>query len=364
MRGSKPRVRRISRLTAFTKANRHGLVDILQAQSVVFSGRNSVDFIRSNVDVRKLSPYEVVVEARCSVVSPGTELARYRGENFGSGQHGGFPSKPGYAMAGLVLAAGKETGLEEGARVLSYTPHQSIYRFDKRKVLCVPLPDNLAFDVSPFGRLAQVGGVALQVSSARPDDVVAVVGLGPIGNLAAQLAVAGGYRVLGIEKSEYRRELAQACGLQRVVDPSEAQSELSGLGGARLVLECSGSAAALLLSVELCAPYGEILTIGAPWKVEADVPASALVALIFEKYLSLRSGWEWQLPIYDQRTGRSVEACLKWVLRKLADGFVVTSPLVSGTLRPIDAASAYELLDTNPEENFTFLLNWNADDNG
>ncbi len=346
------------KVTSSAKQTSRGEPEQAPTRGVEFPRPYVIEFNETTTGLSDLDDHEVVVAARYSVVSPGTELARYRGETFGSRNHGGFPFRPGYAMAGVVVRAGSEAGVEEGAEVLSYTPHQSVYRFDRRKVICVAIPRGLALGVAPFGRLAQVGAVALQVSAAKPDDVVVVVGLGPIGNLAAQLAAASGYRVVGVEKSDYRRRVARACGLQRVVDPSAARAELDSLGGARLVLECSGSTAALLLAADLCSSYGEILAVGAPWKAEADVAASAIVGRIFESYLTLRSGWEWQLPKYDERTGRSVEASLEWVLRKLEDGSIVTDPLVSGTLKPEDAARGYQLLDANPEENLTFLLNW------
>ena len=85
--------------------------------------------------------------------------------------------------------------------MLSHTRHQSVARFDHRERLCVPLPAGLGVDVAPLARLAQVGGVSLQLAAARPGDSVAVIGLGPVGNLVAQLAHVSGYRVVGVERS-------------------------------------------------------------------------------------------------------------------------------------------------------------------
>ena len=83
-------------------------------------------------------------------------------------------------MVGTVLAAGEASGVTEGSTVLSHTRHQSVARFDHRERLCVPLPAGLGVDVAPLARLAQVGGVSLQLAAARPGDSVAVIGLGPL----------------------------------------------------------------------------------------------------------------------------------------------------------------------------------------
>jgi 2-desacetyl-2-hydroxyethyl bacteriochlorophyllide A dehydrogenase len=333
--------------------------DRLEAIRVVVPEPHRVELEQTTVGLTALEPHEVVVRARSSVISPGTELAHYRGDSLEGvlphAQRPGEPFYPGYAMVGSVLAAGSECGLAAGATVLSHTPHQSVVRFDRRRRVCVPVPDGLDVAVAPFARLAQVGGVSLQLSAARPGDAVAVIGLGPVGNLVAQLAQASGYRVVAVESSPARRELARVSGLRRVVAPEEAAAALAPHGAA-LVLECSGRQAAVLLSTELCARHGEVMTVGAPWRPEPEAPASALVARVFERFLALRSGWEWQVPLYGE--GRSVASCTQWVLERLADGSVTTAALTSGTVAPAQARDAYALLDREPERHVTFLIDW------
>ena len=258
-------------------------------------------------------------------------------------------------MAGRVLAAGLDTEFVVGTNVLSHTPHQSMVRFDSREHLCVPLPAGIGLDIAPFARLAQVGGISLQLSAARPGDTVAVIGLGPVGNLVAQLAQASGYNVVSVESSPGRRELARSSGLGTVAAPEEA-SDAVAPRGANLVLECSGSQHAVLLATEICALHGEVMIVGAPWRLEREVAASSVVSRVFERFLSLRSGWEWQAPLYGD--DRSVAGCTRWVFEQLVDGSVATEPLVSATVTPDQAETAYSLLDEEPEHHFTFLIDW------
>ena len=326
---------------------------------VVFPGPRQVELEEVTVDLGDLGPHEVVVQARRSVISPGTELAHYRGDSLVGlslpAQRPSQPFHPGYAMAGTVIAAGRESSFPLGTSVLSHTPHQSLVRFDPRQYVCLPLPAGIGLDIAPFARLGQVGGVSLQLAAARPGDTVAVIGLGPIGNLVAQLAQASGYRVVSVERSPGRRELARSSGLSTVVAPEDAGGAVAP-SGANLVLECSGSQLAVLLATEMCALHGEVMVVGAPWRDEPDVAASSVVARVFERFLCLRSGWEWQVPLYGEE--RSVAGCTRRVFDRLADGSVSTALLVSGTVTPEQAHTAYGVLDSEPESNFTFLLDW------
>jgi len=330
------------------------------ARRVVFPEPGRVELEELAVDLDGLGAHEVVVCARRSVISPGTELAHYRGDpHAGVLSHArpvGEPFHPGYAMAATVVAAGAECGLAIGTEVLAHTPHQSLARFDTRRRVCVPTPPGLTADAVPFGRLVQVGAVSLQLATAQPGDLVAVVGLGPVGNLVAQLAQSCGYRVVAVERSPGRRELAARCGLRQVVEPAAGRDAVGP--GASLVLECSGSQHGVILATELCQPHAEVFTVGAPWRPEPEVAASSVVARVFEQFLALRSGWEWQVPLHG--VGRSIASCTRWVLDVLAAAGVVTAPLVSGRLAPAEAATAYHRLDEDPEHHFTFLLDWEA----
>src|SRR5579875_695188 len=337
---------------------------VLASSAIVMPDQGQVEVVAGEVDPGDLGPEEVVVGAKYSVISPGTELAHYRGDAangvLAHAGRRGYPFYPGYAMSATVLAAGPDTGLQPGQRVLSHTPHASVARLDRSRVVCVPVPEGLDDAVVPFARLAQVGGVSLQLSAARAGDVVAVVGLGAIGNLAAQLAQAAGCEVIGVDPSGFRRDVARRSGIEWVGDPDEAKEYLGKGGRARVVIECSGRSAGVVLAADLCAPHGEVFTVGAPWTADPEVPASAVLAPVFEKYLNLRSGWEWQIPRYGDGYGRSIVGCTTWILQQLAAGTVTTEPLVTDVVPPSGAAEAYRRLANEPDHAVTFLIDWST----
>jgi 2-desacetyl-2-hydroxyethyl bacteriochlorophyllide A dehydrogenase len=328
--------------------------------AVQFVAARDARVIETEVHEGDLGPHEVVVEAKWSVISPGTELAHFTGSaETGPMVHtrAGFPWAPGYAMCGVVRACGDATGVRPGQRVLAHVPHARVVRFDVRKRMCLPVPEAVPDNLVPFARLAQVSGVILQAANFRPGDVVAVLGLGVIGNFAAQLAGISGATVVGIDPSESRRATASACGVAMVADLPEAEAVVRELDGADVVVECSGRAAAAGFAADLCAKDGEIFLIGAPWRHEPQLAASDLLAKVFEKYLSVRSGWEWQIP----RTGgrHSIAGCTEWIFG-LLDRQLVTDPLITEVITPGDLPAAYERLDREPGKCLTFLIDWNS----
>jgi len=79
---------------------------------------------------------------------------------------------------------------------------------------------------------------ALRNSSARPGDVVAVLGLGGLGHLGVQYAVKMGFKTVAIARGPDKEPLARKLGARHYID-SEAKdpaAELLKLGGAKVIL--------------------------------------------------------------------------------------------------------------------------------
>lgn len=98
-----------------------------------------------------------------------------------------------------------------------------------------------------------------------PGQVAAVIGLGVAGQLIAQLLALRGMKVVGITRSEWKRDLATGLGAMAVAEPGEAESVLAGLTDGRgpdVVVEAAGTEATLSRAIELVGIGGEILAYG------------------------------------------------------------------------------------------------------
>ena len=98
-----------------------------------------------------------------------------------------------------------------------------------------------------------------------PGQVAAVIGLGVSGQLISQLLTLQGVKVIGITRSEWKRELAARSGAMATTDPTgatEVLEEITGGLGPAIVVEAVGTEQTLAQSISLAATGGEILVFG------------------------------------------------------------------------------------------------------
>jgi len=325
---------------------------------IAFTGPGLMEWESFAITDDDLAPTELVVRTRTTVISPGTELAWLAGKTLDFTSAGPYqPMRPGYANIGTVLAAGSAVPVCPGDRVYSMVGHGTVARIDMRDRLCVPVPDGLADEDAVFARLATVSMTTLLTTIARGGDAVAVVGLGLVGNLAAQVFQRCGMTVSAIDRAPERRAIAERCGLRNVYESAE---DAALQQRHRLVIEAIGSARALASAVGLTASGGEIVMIGAPWGgAENSVPSGQLTGEIFLRFLRLRSGSEWEIPRQPQPlTSGSIQGNSAVALDWLARGELHAAPLITHRLLATETATAYEGLRTRPADYLGVVLDW------
>ena len=255
---------------------------------------------RAELELREFPEPEPVEGAavlrvdRCGIC--GTDVAAYRS---------GDPYAPflcGHEWTGTVTALGRgESALREGDRAvmavpvacgrcaecraghahrcaaimaLAYgihplTPPHGGYapRIAVPADCLVAVPDRLDADQAAMVEPATVALHAVRRRSPRLGDRVLVLGAGPIGLFALQLAhIAGAAEVFVLEPSPERRALAEALGATYACAPGpeafeSIRDQSAGLG-VDLVYECSGSQAAMDAGFDLVRPGGAFMLIG------------------------------------------------------------------------------------------------------
>ena len=128
----------------------------------------------------------------------------------------------------------------------------------------VPVPDHVPFSVAALAEPLSCCFNGQEAVNVRRDDVVLIVGAGPIGIMHLLLAKLSGARtVIVSELSETRRKQAEEHGADMAVDPQqealqEIVLEVSGGEGANVVIVAAAAARVQEQSLELAAQQGRI----------------------------------------------------------------------------------------------------------
>jgi predicted dehydrogenase/threonine dehydrogenase-like Zn-dependent dehydrogenase len=282
----------------------------------------------------------------------------------------------GYSAAGRVVEVGEGvTEFRAGDRVAcagtGYAAHAELLSVPKN--LCVRLPEGVDFETAAF---ATVGAIALQgVRLAEPTlgESVVVIGLGLIGQLAAQLLKANGCRVFGVDLDPTKVELAKSLGADdgRVAGAGLKEAVLKWSRGrgadAVLLTAATQSDEPVELAGEISRLRGRVVAVGL---VGMNVPRAAY----FRRELTLRvsmsygpgrydpeyeeRGHDYPLPYVRWTEGRNLEAFLDLA----AAGSVKTAPLVTHRFPVEEGARAYRLISGDTGEPYlAVLINYDAE---
>ena len=233
---------------------------------------------------------EVRGRTLASIDSPGTVLAV-----LGGAMADAFPAHPGHAAVFEVEEVGSEvTGIAPGDRLFCQGASRTTQQYVPH--LTVPVPAGIDPVTAVLARLMGVSMTTLMTTSARPGDLVAVTGLGPVGYLAAHLFRLANYEVIAVDPDARRRRWASASGISRVYE-QVPHDDPRVAGRVDLVVECSGNEAAVADACKVLAMGAEVVLVGTPWVRNTEIYAQEILKAVFYRLATLRSGWEYALPL-------------------------------------------------------------------
>ena len=242
--------------------------------------------------LRSLAPGELLIQARTSAISRGTETLVFRGDVPQSEwqrmrcplQEGEFPApvKYGYAVVGIV-----EDGPAEfcGRRVFCLHPHQD--RFIVPQDAVVAIPDYVPDRRGTLAANMETAINGLWDGVPGPGDRIAVVGAGFVGALVGALAARlPGAEVELIDIDPSRAALATALGC-RFAPPQQARGE------ADLVIHASGTSEGLATALGIAGFEATVVEMS--WYGTRVVPL-ALGGAFHSRRLILRSSQVGAVP--------------------------------------------------------------------
>jgi predicted dehydrogenase/threonine dehydrogenase-like Zn-dependent dehydrogenase len=278
------------------------------------------------------------------------------------------PMALGYSSSGTITALGAGmSGFRVGQRVAcaggGYAVHAE-YAAVPRNLLA-PLPRSVNFESAAFATLGAIGIHGFRLSQPQVGERVAVIGLGLLGLLTAQVASAGGCQVLGIDLDSGRVRLATSLGLHAVTRSKAIAfgQAVTANNGFDVVLICADTPSndPVELAAAIARDRARIVAIGA---VGLNIPRRSY----YEKELSFinsrssgpgrydasyeEQGHDYPIGQVRWTEGRNLEA----VVQLMAAGKLQTAPLITHRFPIETAARAYDVITGKKKEPFLGVL--------
>jgi threonine dehydrogenase-like Zn-dependent dehydrogenase len=237
------------------------------ATRVVFPAANTVEL--EEFEVMDLPPACLRIRTECSLMSTGTEGIALR-RLFDDDSHWAlfvqYPFYPGYAVVGVVTEVGGGVeGFTLGQRVVTRAPHASEHVMSA--LMCTPVPDEVGSPEAAWFAFAKIALMGAWAADLRIGKTVAVIGAGPIGQMALRWALASGARhAVAVDGFAARLVLARQGGATSVVSealPASRGAVINLCGGRPdVVIDSTGNADVFAEALVLVSDGGRVVLLG------------------------------------------------------------------------------------------------------
>jgi bacteriochlorophyllide a dehydrogenase len=334
----------------------------VKTPAVVFPEPKRVEV--REMDVRAVGPGQIGIRTAFSGVSQGTERWALTGRygHYDRDYSEYYPCSPGYQAAGVVDEVGEAVGdVAAGDHVIAMSTrftdpdhkypgpcqgsHSGYLVVDRADV--TKLAPSVDLAGASLYHMAGVSRHGVRLSGIRSGELVAVIGLGMIGQMSAQAARRAGARVIATDLIRARVEAAAKYSADRAVDANVDSLEdvvrEESSDGADVVIDTTGDHRMFDRCLGLIRREGRITMQGYyPDPIVIDFHPTHMQRpnVIFP------CGWD------DEFNDELVA--------DLASGRLAIDPLITHRIAFRDAHEAYDLVVEHPERSLGMVLDWSG----
>ncbi len=293
------------------------------------------------VEIHEPGPEEVKIKTRMTALRHGEDYQLLKKAKE-SGSSLATPLVPQTWGIGEVVKIGEKVNRYSiGDRIHGPMPHRSFHIFHQERAY--PL-DWIREEFSVFIEGGAAALRCIHLSGMKYGDRVVILGVGAIGLMALQYALASGAgEVIAADPIETRLKVAQRLGAHRIINSSELKSINFNDLYAEVVVELSGSESGLKMGTEIVKPEGTVVAGGGYY-------SQALIDEIQQKALS--RSIKTQL-VMDHKPDQRLE---KLVFKSIAAKTVIVWPIITHILPYKEAAVAYQQIVDDPATFIKILL--------
>jgi len=278
----------------------------------------------------------------------------------------------GYSSAGVVI--NKRGGVDDisiNDRVAcaggGYACHAEIVSVPKN--LVVKLPDNVSFQEAAFTTIGSIAMQGVRRAQVEIGNVVAILGLGLVGQLTTQILNASGCRTIGFDLNRDRVKLAEKLGLHKGIAPGEDIAKTvynyTNQIGADAVIICAATTSSdpVNQAMEIIRRKGKIVVVG-------DIGMNLQRHPFYEKELDFlistsygpgrndvryeEKGIDYPIAYVRWTENRNMEEFLRLIAEKKVD----VKSLISHEYSIDEAKEAYDIIGDTEENSLGLLLKY------
>ncbi|MBI3046044.1 MAG: zinc-binding alcohol dehydrogenase [Candidatus Harrisonbacteria bacterium] len=315
------------------------------------------------IDSDKLKPSEIIAQTVITAISPGTEVAAYKGDSpLRPGKI--YPRLLGYCNAAKILYVGKKVAdFKPGDLILTDQSHRSVFKMPASEILA-RVPNSVAPEQAALAYLYNLGRVALTNGKIKKDFKVAVIGLGTLGLTAVAQAKLFNARIAALSASKSKLRLAKKLGAHSALlktdkDIEQKVKKYFNGKGADIVVTTSNTWSDWKIALRLPRKNGIISVLGFPGRTEGAPKFNPLDPRYFyARKINIISADLGNNPGQREPEFKTLQKNCRKILNDISKKKLNPNYLISGIYPADQITRAYQKLLSRNGKAVTYLLDW------
>ena len=311
---------------------------------------------KNDLNIKKLGSTQVCIKTLYTAISPGTELAAYKGDPPLRPTKKIFPRLLGYCNVGKIINIGsKVKNWSIGNLVLNHTAHQTYNILNTSELICKIPYDAYLPDIATT-YLFHLGYSACLEAKLVAGHDVGIIGLGTLGLTSGAIASLFGANVYGFSKYIKNNAHTKRFGFKNIISKTSDNFK----NAADIVITTSNSWSDWRLALQIARPGGTIAVLGFPGRNQTKVEFNPLSSEYFyDKQLKIVScGYspDYDIPKKDLRF--TLKRNCQFLISSILEGQLPASKLVIEVVSANKLETVYNKMCNFRNKPGTYVLRW------
>ena len=336
----------------------------LHSTVVELHSPKTVKFTKQQLKIDDLDALELAAETIYTAISPGTELAAYRGDPpLRPGKI--YPRFVGYCNIAEVIAKGNSVShYEIGDKILTFQSHRSAFICDEKSVI-TKIPDGSNLELAVTTYLFHLGYNSLLKGGLKPGHNIGVIGLGTLGLATVALGNLFGANVYGFSNLPKNLKLADRFGAHHTYKKDHKDitdilgCETKGIG-LDITITTSNTWDDWLLALNLPRYGGTICVLGFPGRNQPSPNLNPLSSqFLYDKQLNIIScGYTPRIDIDPKDIRFTMSRNCEFLLNLILQNKLPADQLISTVSNWNEIEDLYKIMDERNDHFLTGVLKW------